>query len=115
MEREETMNLSEILPEPHSDWELHTDGGYYKIIENTKFCRYIAPCKENTANDDFYTEIGLYSKIPFTNPESLKRKFSWIMAEFLLHPPVSFRMKNGLTDGICSSLTELTLIIILNL
>ena len=39
MEREETMNLSEILPEPHSDWELHTDGDYYKIIENTKFCR----------------------------------------------------------------------------
>ena len=96
MEREETMNLSEILPEPHSDWELHTDGGYYKIIENTKFCRYIAPCKENTANDDFYTEIGLYSKIPFTNPESLKRKFSWIMAEFLLHPPVSYEKR---TDG----------------
>lgn len=34
MEREETMNLSEILPEPHADWELHTDGGYYKIIDN---------------------------------------------------------------------------------
>ena len=75
--------------------ELNMDG-YYKMIENTKFCRYIAPCKENTSNDDFYTEIGLYSKTPFTNPESLKRKFSWIMAEFLLHPSVSYEKR---TDG----------------
>ena len=57
---------------------------------------FIAPCKENTANDDFYTEIGLYSKTPFTNPESLKHKFSWIMAGFLLHPPVSYEKH---TDG----------------
>ena len=90
------MNLSEILPELHGGWEIHSDGGYYKIVKNTKFYCYILPNCEETSNDDFSAEIGLYSKTPFTNPEKLKCKFSWIMAEFLLYPPVSYEKR---TDG----------------
>lgn len=41
MEREETMNLSEILPEPHADWELHTDGWYMFVTDRANFNHYL--------------------------------------------------------------------------
>ena len=41
MEQGETMNLSKILPEPHSDWELHTDGWYMFVTDRANFNHYL--------------------------------------------------------------------------
>ena len=38
---ERTMNLSEILPEPHADWELHTDGWYMFVTDRANFNHYL--------------------------------------------------------------------------
>ena len=35
------MNLSEILPEPHADWELHTDGWYMFVTDRANFNHYL--------------------------------------------------------------------------
>lgn len=35
------MNLSEILPKPHADWELHTDGWYMFVTDRANFNHYL--------------------------------------------------------------------------
>ena len=97
------MNILEILPELRDGWQARADSGFYKFLKNPEFTLYIAPCKENSANAEFRAEIGLYSKSPFKNPERLKRKFSWYMAEFLLHPPISYEERD---DGYYLFITD---------
>ena len=82
------MNILEILPELRDGWQVHANGGFFKLLKNNEFSLYIAPCKENSANAEFRAEIGLYSKSPFKNPERLKRKFSWYMDEYNMCRPI---------------------------
>ena len=35
------MKLSEILPEPHADWELHTDRWYMFVTDRANFNYYL--------------------------------------------------------------------------
>ena len=86
-------NLSEIFPELGGGWQVQDNGNYHKPLEHGEFELYIAQCKENSVNNDFRAEIGLYSKSPFKNPERLKRRFAWYMAEFLLHPTISYEKR----------------------
>ena len=90
MTEEKKMNLADILPELKNGWQHLSDGSFHKTLDNEEYDLYIAPCNNNSTNDGFSAEIGLYSKSPFKNPEKLKRKFAWIMAEFLLDPPISY-------------------------
>ena len=89
MTEEKKMNLADILPEHKNGWQHLSDDSFHKTLDNEEYDLYIAPCN-NSTNDDFCAEIGLYSKTPFSNPEKFKRKIVWIMAEFLLHPPILY-------------------------
>ena len=51
MEREETMNLSEILPEPHADCELHTDGWYTFFTDRANFNHYLKFARQTVEDE----------------------------------------------------------------
>ena len=45
------MKLSEILPESHADWELHTDGWYTFFTDRANFNHYLKFARQTVEDE----------------------------------------------------------------